>query len=787
MARGFILQPTYRIESGRPVVHLYGRLDTGESFLARDDRLVPHFYVRASDAAQARSLGATVREEHPPRRALTGEPVARVEISTPPDTVPLRDRLMEAGIPCFEADVRFASRYLIDKGIRGSLEIGGPSRPAEAVGRIFENPEIEPADWTPDLSVLSLDIETDPKARHLLSVALVGCGASEVLLLAPEDTACPDGARTLPTEAALLEAFSRRVRELDPDVLTGWNVINFDLSVLLKIADRLELPLFLGRGPEPLRLRPALSPRASSQAQVPGRVVLDGIDLLRGAFIRMESYSLNAVAQEVLGEGKTITGTHRAEEILKAYHEDRSRFVEYNVNDARLVLKILDRLHLVELAVERSRLTGMPPDRVAASIASFDFLYLSELARRKVVAPTVNLSAAPEQHTTGGHVLEPQPGLYRNILVLDFKSLYPSVIRTFQIDPLGYLPTPRTEEDPIVAPNGAAFRREPGILPRLLDDFFPRREAARAAGDRATSQAIKILMNSFYGVLGTPACRFASPELANAITGFGREILLWSEARIRAKGYRVLYGDTDSLFIESGLEEPVAARGLGARLVNELNAELSRHVREKWRVESGLELEFEKLYLRLMLPAVRHGLVGARKRYAGLVQEHGEPKVVFTGMEVVRRDWTDLAKRIQRELYERLFSDRPVEDYLRQVVAAVRASRFDHELTYRKALRKPLEAYTATTPPHVAAARKMREGLTHRPRALRPEAGSRRGGADPRSPRAGLRPDRRRRHPDETLLGSAAFPSGRDLRGIRRHRQDLVGEEHRQVVDDVTD
>jgi DNA polymerase-2 len=706
MARGFILQPTYR-KSGRPVVHLYGRLDTGESFLARDDRLVPHFYVRASDAAPARNLGAAVREEQPPRTTLTGERVARVQVPTPPDTPPLRDRLVEAGIPCFEADVRFASRYLIDKGIRGSLKISGPSRQAESVRRIFENPEIEPADWTPDLSVLSLDIETDPRARHLLSIALVGCGASEVLLLAPEGTTCPEGARPLPTEAALLEAFSHRVRDLDPDVLTGWNVIDFDLAVLLRIADRLELPLFLGRGPEPLRLRPSPFPRASSQAQVSGRVVLDGIDLLRGAFIRMESYSLNAVAHEVLGKGKTITGSHRAEEILKTYHEDRPRFVEYNRNDARLVLEILDRLNLVELAVERSRLTGMPPDRVAASIASFDFLYLTELGRRRVVAPTVNVSAAPEQHTTGGHVLEPAPGLYRNVLVLDFKSLYPSIIRTFQIDPLGYLPAPGPEDDPIVAPNGAAFRREPGILPRLLDDLFPRREAARAAGDGATSQAIKILMNSFYGVLGTPACRFASPDLANAITGFGREILLWSESRIQERGYRVLYGDTDSLFVESGLDEATAARGLGARLVEELNAELSVHVREKWRVKSCLELEFERLYLRLMLPAVRHGLVGARKRYVGLVQEHGEPKVIFTGMEVVRRDWTELAKRIQRELYERLFSDRPVEDYLREVVAAVRIGRFDHELTYRKALRKPLEAYTATTPPHVAAARKM--------------------------------------------------------------------------------
>ena len=219
--------------------------------------------------------------------------------------------------------------------------------------------------------------------------------------------------------------------------------------------------------------------------------------------------------------------------------------------------------------------------------------------------------------------------------------------------------------------------------------------------------AIKILMNSFYGVLGTPACRFASPELANAITGFGREILLWSKNRIELCGYQVLYGDTDSLFVLSRLEDAAAARDLGARLVADLNRDLADHIRRNWRVESRLELQFERLYHRFFLPAVRHGTGGARKRYAGLVQENGKAEVVFTGMEAVRRDWTELAKQVQREIYLRLFSDRPVEDYLRNVVKDLRAGRLDDLLVYRKAVRKDLDSYVASTPPHVAAARKM--------------------------------------------------------------------------------
>jgi DNA polymerase-2 len=705
--RGFILQPTYRIESGRPVVHLFGKLEDGRSFLVRDGREGPHFFIRTLDAERAWKLGVRPLVATD-RVTLEGEPVVRVEVATPADAPPLRDRLIAEGIPCHEADVRFAVRFLIDRGIRGSLEIRGDARPGRGTDVVFDEPEIAPSEWTPKLDVLSIDIETDPRARRLLSIALHGCGASEVLLVTPDGADCPGGALPFATERDLLVAFMERVRELDPDVLTGWNVIEFDLAVLVKLAGRLGLQMEIGRGPGASHVRGPRNRRELPRITVPGRLVLDGIQMLRGTFVRFDDYSLDAVAREVLGEGKTITGNHRAEEILRLFHEDRTRLVEYNLTDARLVLEILDRLRLVELAVERSRLTGLPPDGVTGSIASFDYLYLSELARRNVVAPTVGSVDDEDEPTTGGHVLDPIPGLHDNVLVLDFRSLYPSVIRTFQIDPLGYRKEPSPEEDLIVAPNGATFRRTRGVLTGILDALFPQREEARRTGNWVKSQAIKILMNSFYGVLGTPACRFHNAAVANAITSFGRTILLWTKARIEERGHRVLYGDTDSLFVESDRADPAEARALGAELVAGLNRDIAGWIRERWGVESRLDLEFEKLYLRLLLPTMRHAAAGARKRYAGLVDEDGEPRLVFTGMEVVRRDWTDLARRIQRELYERLFFARPVDDYLRRIVADVRAGRLDDLLVYRKGLRKRPQDYTATTPPHVAAARKMR-------------------------------------------------------------------------------
>ena len=274
--------------------------------------------------------------------------------------------------------------------------------------------------------------------------------------MTPSNLTTPRGAIEARTEADLLLAFQRRLRELDPDVITGWNVVDFDFPVLIRRAEALGVALELGRIPGKTRRQRGRFRQQSSQISIPGRVVLDGIVLLRGAFIKMDEYSLDFVAREVLREGKTVSGSHRADEIIHMFREERERFVEYNLTDARLVTEILDKLDLIELTVERSRLTGMPPDRVSSSIAAFDFLYLSELGRRDLVAPSVD-SSQDGGEMAGGHVLDPISGLYRNVLVLDFKSLYPSLIRTFQIDPLGFVADPQPVKTSFGHPTGPTF------------------------------------------------------------------------------------------------------------------------------------------------------------------------------------------------------------------------------------------------------------------------------------------------------------------------------------------
>ena len=727
---GFILQAGYRIEAGRPVVHCHGVLAGGGTFLVRDTTQAPHFFIDRRDLPVANRFGQ-LRVTPTQQRGLYDETLLRIDVDLPADAVALRDALHGAGIATFEADVRLAQQYLIQRGVKGACRIEGGGARGNGVDWVFDNPTVTPGDFVPALRVLSFDIETDPQAERLLAIALDGCGNQDVLLLTPPGYASPADAIACRDEAELIGRFCAIVKALNPDVLTGWNVIDFDLAVLARIAQRCRVPFELGRGPGATRLRKAEGFWGRSEATIPGRLVLDGIAQLHGAFIRMDSYALDSVARTVLGTGKTIHGNDRAAEIERRFHADRRAFVDYARTDARLVSEILERLQLVDLAVRRSRLTGMTPDRVNASIASFDFLYLDQLHRLGRVAPSVGAAAIAAGRDearvsqTGGHVLDSLPGLYANVMVFDFKSLYPSIIRTFNLDPMAYVTDAAdgtaitaSANEYIEAPNGARFRREPGILPGILDALFPRRDAAKRAGDTNTSQAIKILMNSCYGVLGTPACRFHNPAIANAITGFGKALLLWSKAWFENAGLEVLYGDTDSLFVRDrsvvdadghGADEGTAAHVRGGQLAGELTGALSRYIAQQWQVTSRLELEFEKVYLRLLLPSVRHGKEGARKRYAGLLQTATGSELEFTGMEVVRRDWTDLAKMVQRELYARLFADREVAAYLAQIVREVRAGGHDALLVYRKGLRKSVAAYTQNTPPHVAAARKMTE------------------------------------------------------------------------------
>jgi DNA polymerase-2 len=697
--RGFVLTPTYRMVAGRPQVHLHAALECGEPALLVDDRFRPYFFVPASEADAVRgAVGRPVA-----LRTFDDRPVVRVEAEAPGDLPLMRQRLTAAGVPCFEADVRFAYRYLIDRGVQGSFTVDGPFERRAGTGRVYRNPDLGPGDWVPALRVLSFDIETSPDGRRLYSIGCAGTGGERVLLVSERPV---EGAVVFPDEATLLAAFLRHVAASDPDVLTGWNVADFDLPVLRQAARRAGLRLTLGRDAEEIDFQRDRGFTRESRVLVNGRVVLDALALVRSSYLRLEDYRLETAARTILGRGKLFGPDRRAAEIEAAYREAPERLVAYNLEDARLVLDILRETSLVELTVRRSLTTGMQLDRVSAQIAAIDSLYLRALRARGRVAPSVDPSAAAAG-IAGGLVLDSRPGLYRNILVFDFRSLYPSLIRTFNFDPLTHVPGGTATAGVRRTPSGACFRAdEEGILPALVARLWTERSAAKGRGDAVGSQAVKILMNSLFGVLGSPASRLFSPEVANAITGAGRWVIERAARHVERLGHTVIYGDTDSLFVDCGDADLAGATARGAALREDIAESVAAAVADEFGCTSHLELEFEKVYERFFMPEVRGGAMGSKKRYAGLV----DGRLELVGLEAVRRDWSGVARRFQRELLARVFRDEPLDDFIRGTLADLRAGALDGELVYRKAVRKPLESYTRTTPPHVKAARKEHGG-----------------------------------------------------------------------------
>jgi len=414
----------------------------------------------------------------------------------------------------------------------------------------------------------------------------------------------------------------------------------------------------------------------------------------------------DSVANFILGDRKLIQtqGKEKYKEIDELFLNNKKRLVEYNIKDADLVLQIIDKTKILDLTIKRSLLTGMALDRVNASIASLDSLYIREANKKNLVCPSGNY-VVKEEGIKGGYVRESEPGIYDYILILDFKSLYPSIMRTFNIDPYSYVKDCKGK-NLIKAPNGVCFRNEDGILPSILEKLFYEREEARKNKDELTRYAVKILMNSFFGVLGNPSCRFFDMGLVNAITYFGQFILKMTWEEIEKLKYKVIAGDTDSSFVVSKAKSLEEAEEIGKKIEKHINDFYKNYIRKEYNRTSYLELSYEKCFIKFLMPKVRKGEAGAKKRYAGLIIKDGKEEIQFTGLESVRGDWTDLAKKFQNELLDKIFHNQEVTEYVKKFVKDLKAGKLDELLVYKKNLRKELKDYAVKTP-HKKAAEKI--------------------------------------------------------------------------------
>ena len=503
----------------------------------------------------------------------------------------------------------------------------------------------------------------------------------------------------------------------DPDIITGWNVINFDFVFLRDLFRKHKIKFDIGRIDEEVRLRIESGFFRTSSIDIPGRQVLDGMSLIRDPFLKetpaiknadFDSLTLENVSQAIIGKTKLIKGRDRHKEIEALYNskieKDQQKLVDYNILDCQLVYEILEETKIIDLALQRSLLTGMPLDRITGSIAAFDSLYIREANSRDIVSPSMDYKQK-EERITGGYVKSAVPGIYKNVLVLDFKSLYPSIIRTFNIDPASFLD--KKEKGCIEAPNGAYFKNQNGVLPLIIERLHHEREKAKKEKNEYANYAIKTIMNSFFGVLASPNCRYFDLKMANAITHFGQFLIKLTAKEIEKETkHKTIYSDTDSVFVETGLEKD-KAQELGNKIQDHINKFYDNYVKKNYNRKSFLELEFEKQYLYLMLPKTRGQETGAKKRYAGLLEKDGKEHLEIVGLEAIRGDWTEAAQDFQRELLMKLFHEEPIEKFIKSYVEKIKEGKLDDKLIYRKSIRKSLNEYTKTTPPHVKAARKL--------------------------------------------------------------------------------
>ena len=610
------------------------------------------------------------------------------------------------GMKTYESDVDPSRRFLMERFINAQVEVEGVSEKKTNLYS-FTNPKIEPCDITPKLLIASIDIETGNENTQLYSIAVHLSGKSEekiVFIVSDEKVKYRDYILNFKDEKELLQNFIDWFQKADPDIIIGWHVIGFDLMFLERRCKELMIPFNIARANGRVSFRQR-KPRGYF-AFVTGRVIIDGPQSLRSSFFTFEDYRLETVAQELLSEGKTISQDHdKVEEIERMFREDKASLAEYNLKDAELVTDIFKKAGLIELSVRRSQLSGLLMDELGMMTAAFDHFYLPKLHRAGYVAGNVK-DLDTSEHAAGGYVMDPIPGIYDDVVVLDFKSLYPSIIQTFKIDPYSNL---KSNIDTIETLNGYKFSSTHHFLPEFIDQLIEQRNLARKKKDKQLSQAIKILMNSFYGVMGSFGCRFYHPNLPTAITGTGHKLLLGSKEFLAEKGYEVIYGDTDSLFIKLKEGEGENAEASGNRIAEDLNKYWSEKIQNEHGLKSYLEIEFEKYYRKFILTPARGSETGAKKRYAGLLIENGEEKLEFVGMEFVRSDWTHLAKEFQVELYNRIFNNDEIEDWLREIVKKVKAGEYDEKLVYRKRLRKDVDEYTKNIPQHVKAARLLPE------------------------------------------------------------------------------
>ncbi|MCX6696990.1 MAG: DNA-directed DNA polymerase [Methanoregula sp.] len=675
-----INQVEYSNSPEGPIIHIFGRDTEGQAYRIDVTGFKPYFYAPTDQVMGTGQPARVTLEPSTTYRSIRGESLRRLYTVRPGDVREAREQYRH-----FEADIPFATRFMIDTGLTGgvsapattvdyhelkSVEVDAPARSC------IIDIECEDERGFPDpqrdaiICITCYDSFDDDYTTFLLGSSAVPGGILDKQAAGGLENGCfRRGTHTISSyadEVALLKAFTFYIATRDPDVLSGWNFIEFDMQY---ITDRMEK---LGLRAESLSRLSGMTERTALR----GRALFDLLTAYKKMHLtQKESYRLDAVALDEVGEHKVrYTGT-----ISDLWRKQPALLVEYNFKDVELCVKINKKDNIIEFYREIARYVGCPLDKTLNSSSVVDVFVLRKAFGRYVL-PSKGFVNAEEFE--GATVFEPSRGVRENVVVLDLKSLYPMAMMTINAS----MET-KDPEGELRAPNGIRFRKQPdGLTRTIISELLKERDDKKARRNTfefgspqyilydMQQNVLKVIMNTYYGVSGYPRFRLFDREIGSAATSVGRAIIEHTRTVIEQMNFKVIYGDTDSCMVQLSKdldkEQTIAtAKTIEKRLnesykdfaKNELNADVH-----------FFSIKFEKIYARFFQ-------AGKKKRYAGsLVWKEGKDvkETDIVGFEIRRSDTPQITKIVQQRVMEMILEGEgkeKIRKYLIKVVTKYRA------------------------------------------------------------------------------------------------------------------
>jgi len=702
------------VKNHQPEIWLWGIDSEGRRVLIIDKSFTTYFYVLPEEGEDAEKLADRIRKVCANLPYITGvevvdrkyfgKPVKAIKIyCQDPDIMPEYIKVISKvkGISSFlEDDIRYSMRYMIDNNI---VPCGWHEVEVEECPNVL-NVQVDKvliAKSTPRYLSEMIDI---PKLR-ILGFSMIcyspkGSPKPEknpiVIISAITNTGEEKQfiAEKTEDDRKIINDFMNFIRNFDPDIIVGFETNRRDIPYLVARAKANGLSLVIDRaGAEP-------HTSTYGHVSITGRANVDLFDYA-DEFPEVKVKTLENIA-DYLGVMKIEERVLIEDFEYAQYWDDPSKrpeLLKFLMDNTRCIMGITEAI--LDFAIQLSSLVGLPLDHVGTAAVGFRvewFLIRHAYHMGELVPKKIERAYTPY---AGALVLEPNPGIHENIAVLDFKSMYPNIMISYNVSPDTYIPPGEPEIDAFIAPEvNHRFRKEPpGFYREVLAKLIKARDHVREELKRvdrgtikyrildARQKAIKVITNATYGYAGWIGARWYIKPVAEAVTAWGRHIIMSTIKAAKNIGLEVIYGDTDSIFVRNDPEKI---------------ERLSKIIEEKF----GLEIKPDKVYTRVLFTE-------AKKRYCGLMPDG---KLDIVGLEVVRGDWANVAKHIQEKVLEIILKEQTVRravDYVRKYIINLREKKIPYrDLIIWKTLTKSPEEYEVKAP-HVEAAKSLqKEGWT---------------------------------------------------------------------------